>query len=155
MLSRVLLLSTALLTSACASNGSTTPQGVGAGVGAVSGGLIGSQFGKGNGRIATTALGAAAGGIIGYGVGQWLNDRDRRIAEDTHYRALETGQSNQRLYWRSPDSNAYGEVMPSRPYRIGTEDCRDYTHTIYVDQRPQTMRGTACRNPDGTWRKIG
>ena len=33
--------------------------------------------------------------------------------------------------------------------------CRQYTHTVYIDGRPQTMRGTACRNPDGTWQAVG
>jgi surface antigen len=45
--------------------------------------------------------------------------------------------------------------VPAAPYRRGALDCRDYTHTIYIDGRPQTMRGTACRNPDGTWSNVG
>ena len=54
----------------------------------------------------------------------------------------------------NPDNGRYGDVVPSRPYKRGTADCRDYTHTIYIDGRPQTMRGTACRNRDGTWRNV-
>ena len=38
------------------------------------------------------------------------------------------------------------------PYQRGGTDCRDYTHTIYINGRPETARGTACRQPDGTWR---
>lgn len=34
-------------------------------VGAVAGGVIGSQFGKGGGRVAATAVGAVVGGVIG------------------------------------------------------------------------------------------
>jgi len=26
--------------------------------------------------------------------------------------------------------------------------------TVYIDGNPQTARGTACRNPDGTWTAI-
>jgi surface antigen len=33
-------------------------------------------------------------------------------------------------------------------------NCRQFTHTIYIDGRPQTARGTACRNPDGTWQPV-
>jgi surface antigen len=33
--------------------------------------------------------------------------------------------------------------------------CRDYTHTIYVDDQPAVTRGTACRQTDGTWKAIG
>ena len=33
-------------------------------------------------------------------------------------------------------------------------NCRQYTHTIYIDGKPQTARGAACRNPDGTWQPV-
>ena len=26
--------------------------------------------------------------------------------------------------------------------------------TVYVDGTPQSARGTACRNPDGTWTQV-
>src|SRR5450830_1607606 len=40
--------------------------------------------------------------------------------------------------------------------RIGAgRNCRSFSHTIYIDGRPQTARGTACRNPDGTWTSLG
>ena len=48
--------------------------------------------------------------------------------------------------WRDPDTGHYGEIVPSRPYKRGVADCRDYTHTVYIDGRPQQMRGTACRS---------
>lgn len=38
---------------------------VGQAVGAVAGGLIGSQIGRGSGRVAATAVGAVVGGILG------------------------------------------------------------------------------------------
>ena len=53
-----------------------------------------------------------------------------------------------------PDNGRYGDVVPGRPYKRSNVDCRDYTHTVYIDGRPRTMRGTACRNPDGTWRNV-
>lgn len=149
----LVLISTILM--GCSSSGGVAPEGVGAGVGAVSGGLIGSQFGKGKGKVATTILGAAAGTVVGFGVGQWLYGRDREQAERAQFSALESGQSNKPVSWRGADGHSRGEVVPSSPYRRGTENCRDYNHTIYVDGRPQTLRGTACRNPDGTWRSVG
>jgi uncharacterized protein YcfJ len=41
------------------------PTGGGALIGAVVGGALGNQFGRGNGRVAATALGAIGGGILG------------------------------------------------------------------------------------------
>jgi len=45
-------------------------------------------------------------------------------------------------------------VIPEAPYRRGNADCRDFVHKVYIDGRPQSMRGTACRNPDGTWTQV-
>jgi uncharacterized protein YcfJ len=37
----------------------------GTAIGAIAGGVVGNQFGKGNGKTATTVAGAVAGGVIG------------------------------------------------------------------------------------------
>src|SRR5262245_57601973 len=50
-------------------------------VGAVAGGLIGSQFGGGTGeRIAAGLAGAAIGGLIGNRIGAGMDDDDKRRA---------------------------------------------------------------------------
>jgi surface antigen len=46
-------------------------------------------------------------------------------------------------------------VVPGPAYQDAGRNCRSFSHTIYVDGRPQTARGTACRNPDGTWTSLG
>jgi surface antigen len=33
-------------------------------------------------------------------------------------------------------------------------DCRDFEQTVVVDGQDETVRGTACREPDGTWRAL-
>lgn len=123
-------------------------------IGGVAGGVLGSQIGKGNGRIAGAIAGTLIGGIVGHEIGRGLDQRDRELAQEAEYAALESGQSGSARQWRNPDNGRYGEVVPSRPYKRSGNDCRDFTHTIYMDGRPQTMRGTACRNPDGTWRNV-
>ena len=45
-------------------------------------------------------------------------------------------------------------VVPGVDYEIRGIRCRDYTHSIYIDGRPQTARTTACRNPDATWSPV-
>ncbi len=124
-------------------------------VGAVAGGILGNQVGKGTGNIAATALGAVVGGIVGSEIGRSLDAQDRRLAQDAEFEALERGNSGVSRQWRNPDNGRYGEVVPSRPYKRGTVDCRDYTHKIYINGQPQSMRGTACRNPDGSWSNVG
>jgi surface antigen len=128
---------------------------VGLGAGAVLGGVIGNQFGRGSGRVVGTMAGAVIGGIVGHDIGRKLDQRDRMLAQQAEVDAWERGQSGRPVQWRNPENGRYGEIVPMQPYRRGNYDCRDYTHTVYIDGRPQAMRGTACRNPDGTWSNVG
>lgn len=143
---------TAALVTAC---GPGNRAGTGTVVGAVAGGVIGNQIGKGSGQVVATALGAVVGGIVGNEIGRSLDEQDRRRAMEAEYRALEYGQSGAQTPWRNPDSGHYGQVVPGKPYMANNLHCREYSHTVYIDGQPQTMRGKACRQPDGTWRNIG
>ncbi len=149
----LVILSIPLTLAACGPNASKADAGMVGG--AVAGGIVGSAFGKGTGNVLATAAGAVVGGIIGNEIGRSLDERDRLLAQQTEFDALERGESGRVRTWRNPDNGRYGEVVPSRPYRRGERDCRDYTHKVYIDGRPQAMRGTACRNPDGTWSNVG
>lgn len=124
-------------------------------LGSVAGGIVGNQIGKGRGNVLATVAGAVVGGVIGSEVGRNLDQRDRELAQQAEFDALERGNSGVPRTWRNPDNGRYGEVVPSKPYKRGSEDCRDYTHTVYIDGRPQQMRGTACRNYDGSWQNVG
>ena len=124
-------------------------------IGAIAGGVLGSQFGGGKGRIATTALGAVIGGIVGSEIGRSMDQQDRILAQQAELAALEEGEPHRPRSWRNPENGRYGEVVPGPPMRRGPEYCREYTHRIYIDGRPESMRGVACRNPDGTWRNVG
>ena len=150
------------LAAALAAGGCTGPNGTlsksdaGLAVGAVAGGVIGNQFGKGNGKTVATALGAVIGGIAGSSIGRSMDEADRRAAAQAEFAALERGQSGAATPWRNPDSGHYGTVVPSAPYKLGASnrDCRDYTHTVYISGQPETLKGTACRNGDGSWSKV-
>ncbi|MGH1418225.1 MAG: RT0821/Lpp0805 family surface protein [Hyphomicrobiaceae bacterium] len=150
--SLVIALATSL--AACGPNGPNKAD-TGTVVGAVAGGLLGNTVGKGSGKVLATVAGAFVGGVVGNSIGRSLDEQDRILAQQAEYAALERGQSGVAKVWRNPDNGRYGEVIPSRPYRRGSNDCRDFTHKVYIDGQPQAMRGTACRNPDGTWRNVG
>jgi surface antigen len=134
--------------------GCETKQDTGTLMGAIAGGVIGNQFGKGGGRVASTFAGAVIGGIVGNEIGRSLDARDRQLAQQAEYDAWERGPPGRPVRWQNPDNGRYGEVIPEKSYRRGALDCRDYVHKVYIDGRPQTMRGTACRNPDGTWSPV-
>jgi len=143
---------------ACAGNpqtGTGPRENTGTLVGALTGAAVGSQFGGNVGsRVAAGVAGAAIGGLIGNRIGAALDDADRERAYVAQMQALESGQSGAPVNWRNPDSGRYGNVVPGPAYQQAGNTCRSYTHTIYIDGRPQTARGTACRAPDGTWNPI-
>jgi surface antigen len=124
-------------------------------VGAIAGGVIGNQFGKGGGKVASTLAGDVVGGVVGNEIGRSLDERDRQLAQEAEFEAWERGASGRPQQWRNPNNGRYGEVIPEKPYKRGAVDCRDFVHKVYIDGRPRTMRGTACRNPDGTWTQVG
>lgn len=125
-------------------------------LGALGGAAIGSQFGGGvGGHVAGALIGAGIGGLVGNRIGAALDDEDKQRAYAAQMDALERGQSGAPVSWRNPDSGRYGTVVPGPAYQQAGRNCRSYTHTIYIDGQPQTARGTACRNPDGTWTALG
>ncbi|HML09006.1 MAG TPA: RT0821/Lpp0805 family surface protein [Xanthobacteraceae bacterium] len=139
---------------ACSSDSGPKEVG-GTAVGAAAGGLIGNAIGGTAGhRIAGTLLGAAIGGFIGNRIGAALDDEDKRRAYAAQMQALDTGPSGAPVAWRNPDSGRYGNVVPGPAYQVNGAPCREYTHTVYIDGKPQVERGTACRNPDGTWTTV-
>jgi surface antigen len=125
---------------------------LGAGTGALLGAAV-AGHGTGN-RLAGAAIGGLAGGLIGNRIGAALDEEDKRRAYAAEMDALERGPSGAPVAWRNPDSGRYGTVVPGPAYQNDGRNCRSFTHTIYVDGRPQTARGTACRNPDGTWTPV-
>lgn len=123
----------------------------GAAIGAVAGGVIGQLAGH---NTASTLVGAAVGGLIGGTIGNALDQADRQRARDAEMQALEYGNPGAPVSWRG-DSGAYGTIVPGPTYaRGGSPKCREFTHTVYINGQPQTARGTACRNPDGTWTPV-
>ena len=148
------LVAVSLLVSGCAADGSMSKSDSGRAVGAVTGGILGAAAGRGRGRPAGAIVGAVLGGIVGSEIGRSMDRQDRILAQQAEFDAFERGRSGERVSWRNPDNGRYGEIVPMEGYRRGPLDCRDYTHTIFIDGRPQVMRGTACRNPDGTWSNL-
>ena len=127
-------------------------QTAGALTGAALGGRFGSLFGGGRGNRAATGAGVLLGGLLGSEVGKSLDRADRAAAAQATYSALEYNPSGTPSSSRNPDSGAYGTVMPTRTYGMRGLDCRDFRQEVILDGRAEVVHGTACRQPDGTWR---
>jgi surface antigen len=117
--------------------------------GATVGGLIAAAAGGGGAGIAAGVIGGA---LLGGLVGNYLDDRDKKMAADSANRALETAPSGQSVAWHNPDSGHSGTVTPVRTYQSGGTYCREYQQTVTIDGKPQQSYGTACRQPDGSWK---
>jgi surface antigen len=97
-----------------------------------------------------TIISAMDGGLIGGAIGSNLRESDRREALQAEYRALEYTPAGKPVDWQGA-GGVSGSVTAAQPYRVGSQDCRQYTHAVSNGGRNQTARGTACRNPDGSW----
>lgn len=119
-------------------------------IGAVLGGVAGSQFGKGKGQLIAVGVGTLGGMFVGSGVGSSLDKMDEMYAKRNANKTLEYGRSNQPSRWQNPDSGHSG-TFTAGPVKSGGKVCRPYTTTIYIDGKQETGTGTACRNSNGQW----
>lgn len=140
----------AFLLMGCESVGTKTA--VGGLGGAAAGGLLAAALGgSGTGIAAGTILGGLIGGVIG----DRLDAVDREKASAAASQALESIPSGQSVAWRNPDSGNAGVVTPVRTYQTSTgQYCREYTQTINIGGQKHQSHGTACRQPDGSWKIV-
>jgi surface antigen len=117
-------------------------------IGAVVGGLLGSQVGQGGGRTAATIIGTMAGAMVGGNIGRSMDETDR--IKTSH--ALESVRTGVPSHWRNPDSGHQYTVVPTRTYDTRQGPCREYTVDAVIGGRSEKVYGTACRQPDGSWR---
>jgi len=123
---------------------------VGTVVGGVLGGLLGAQVGDGSGQLAAAAAGALLGAYLGGNVGRSMDATDRAMTQQT----LEAAPTGQHTTWQNPDTGNRYDVTPTRTYQEAGRPCREYTTEAWIDGKRETVRGTACREPDGSWRAI-
>lgn len=142
-----------LFVSACESGkeGETAGRLVGAGLGA----LIGSQIGGGKGSTVAIAVGTLAGSMIGAEVGKKLDEADRAKAQEVTQVSLENSQTGQTTTWKNPDTGNSGSITPTKTYKTSEgQNCREFETTVTVDGAEETAYGTACRQPDGSWKIV-
>jgi surface antigen len=125
---------------------------LGAAGGAAAGGLLGAALGnEPEGIIAGVLL----GGLLGGAIGNALDDADREYAMRTSYYALERTPSGATSSWHNPDTGHSGTLTPLRTFESGRGGyCREFQQTVRIGGRSQRAYGTACREPDGSWRIV-
>lgn len=98
-----------------------------------------------------TIMKSMGGGLIGGSIGAGLSSDEKARALEAEYRALEYSQAGQKVAWKGDSASIYGEAAAAQAYRVGSQDCRQFTQTVYRNGQSRIARGTACRNADGSW----
>ena len=128
---------------------------IGTVIGAVGGGFLGNQIGGGSGKAVATVGGALLGGFLGNSIGQSLDQSDMLHYDRTSQGALEQGQPGQAFPWKNSQTGNSGTVTPGTFYQVDNGSyCREFTQNITVGGRTERAFGTACRQPDGSWRIV-
>jgi surface antigen len=150
----ILMILIALFVSGCETTdgGARTKTAIGGLGGAAAGGLLAATAGGGATGI---AAGTILGGLIGGLIGDRLDAADRKHMQQTTQHALETAPSGTTVAWQNPDSGHTGVVTPVRTYqKAGGEYCREFQQSVTVGGEEQQAYGTACRQPDGSWKIV-
>lgn len=145
----VILLSFVLASFGCGAN-----LGPKAKIGGLGGGAAGGLLAAAAGASPAGIVGGVLlGGLVGGAIGDRMDAADRREAAETAQRAMETAPSGTSVAWQNPDSGNSGTVSPTRTYQSDSgQYCREYHTTVMIDGEEQKSYGTACRQPDGTWK---
>lgn len=142
-----------LMLAGCAGNGPGPKQVIGGVLGAAGGGAAGAQFGSGDGQLLATGAGAVLGALIGSEVGKSLDRMDKMYMSRTTQKTLEKAPTGNTNGWRNPDSGNRGSITPTETYQTASgRYCREFQQTIVVGGESQKAYGTACRQPDGSWK---
>jgi surface antigen len=149
----------ALTVSACAPQhgdgvGRPSDESVGAVIGGIAGGFLGSQFGEGSGKTVAAVTGALLGAWAGSQIATNMTRRDRSYYDQAAQQA-QSAPIGQQITWYNPESGNQGSITPTREGQATSGSyCREYQQTITVDGKTERAYGTACRQPDGSWKIV-
>lgn len=94
---------------------------------------------------------AVADGLIGGDISKNMDDMDRMKMN----RALENHSVGEPICWLTSHSGAFYHDTPVKNMSV---QCNSYCHahstTAMVAGKKQQIYGTACRQPDGSWRMM-
>ena len=118
-------------------------------LGGATGAALGTTVDKDDGRTAAIVGGTIVGVLVGGTIGRYMDSVDQNCVGQT----LEHAQDGGSIAWRNPDNGGAYQVTPKATYQTGDgRTCRDYVTEIWIDDQKQQALGTACRQPDGSWK---
>ena len=153
MIASVAVVASSLLLAGC-ENSNGPKQNAGTLLGAIGGALLGAELGgHGDGKVVGTAIGTFVGAGLGSSIGKSLDKADRMALQQAQQTAFEYNTSGTPSHWSNPDSGNSGYIVP-QPAQQNSQGqyCREYTQEIIVGGERKDGYGTACRQPDGSWK---
>ena len=103
------------------------------------------------GRTVATLTGTIASAVVGNRIGQKLDEADRIKAGQ----ALESSPTGRASSWKNRNNGNTYTFTPTRTVQTSDGPCRDFTMVGTIDAKSETANGTACRQPDGSWKSKG
>lgn len=144
------VLAASLLLGACQTDQWGGGEGFGTLGGAAAGGLVGNAIGHGS--AGGTLLGVLIGGFAGNQLGGMVDDQDKARAQRAATQAYAAPVGKQ-ITWNNPQNGNSGTITPVRDGRDASGAyCREFQQTISVGGQQQQGYGTACQQPDGSWK---
>lgn len=120
-------------------------------LGAAIGAAAGTQFGKGSGRTVAIIGGGVIGALIGGGLGKSMDQTDQYQVNQ----ALEKSPTGNTIVWNNAQTGGAYKVTPTKTYQVAENTyCREFTTWGMVGGYEEKMYGTACRQPDGSWKTV-
>ena len=118
------------------------------------GGVINSQYGAGNPKLAQSGVGTLLGAFVGKDVVSGLSKEDQGFAETAAKRAY-AAPVGERVGWTNPQSGNSGTITSTREgYNAQGTYCREYQQTVTVGRNTELVYGTACKQADGAWKIV-
>jgi len=119
-------------------------------LGAGVGGFAGNQFGHGSGRVAATTGGVIFGGLAGNAVGHGMDQAERPSLS-----YAQPYYPSQPVYYSYVPNYVAPEAPPAELINETPGDyCREYSELVHVGNEFRESYGTACLQPDGSWKAV-
>ena len=93
---------------------------------------------------------ALKGGLMSRISGATFSASDRARGLEAEYKALEATPIGLPVAWTG-SGGIRGEVVAAVPYQVGSQNCRQYSHSVTAGGVQRVAKGAACRNPNGSW----
>ncbi|MDT4870886.1 Glycine zipper [compost metagenome] len=134
---------------ACSSTGNN--QTIGAVVGGVLGAATGAKVSKDSNRAASIAIGTAVGAVVGYGIGRYLDERDKQNMATATAQTAESGRPQE---VHNPDTGTTIRTAPvatpPSTAQTSASNCRTVQQSVELpDGRNESENVTVCKGPNG------